>query len=836
MDARRAQSAAAALPALLGAGLLCAGLLCAGLLGAGLLGAGPAAAAAPARAIALDPTVERHDLTGALEILEDPGGTWTIADVTAAPLSRRFEPVEELPLDLGITSSAYWLRFTLLGGPVAASGWTLSAETYYIDSFQVYTPDPAAAHDGATGRRSWQVRGWGHEETGAAFEPILAPLAVTPDGTTPVYLRVRSASPLYFRGLEVQTGSAAVLHAQRWSLFLGVFFGAMAVVILINLILAVSLRRRTYLYGALYQMALVGYLLGRNGMLYWLHGQPPAAFFLYFHVVGIGLIVIATAAFTRGFLRTRRTAPRMDRLVLVYMGLAVLMLLVTPVAPFPVLMWWTIGLGLMTPFATLGPGIQRLRRGFRPARLFLLAWSVFALSAALFAAPVDLGVDGALIFQVGGGINAVLLTLAVADDVRSLRRQRETAVEALGESEDRYRAIFQTAGAGMIIFGDDGVITLANDAFARLTGHTRDEIEGRKTWRDFVVGAGLDAAAGWPDAAAAGPGPAAAAAPGVSEARLRDRAGNLHDSLVSLGHVPGTGQRIASFQDVTERKRFERQMVQADKMAALGQIIAGVAHEINNPNNFIYFNLPILRQYVEAVRPILEDRRATEPDLRLMKLPVDGFVEDLLKLLETMEHGSQRIAAIVSELKNYVRSDDSEQMKPAPIAPVVERLMALTGKQVRKMVRHFDVTVAEALPPVRMNPGKIEQVLINLVINAGQAADKEDSRVTLDVRRAPDDDGVLRITVEDNGAGIPEENLGRIFEPFYTSKGREEGTGLGLSISQRIIEQHDGTIDVTSVPGEGTRFTIRLPLVTAATAPPDAPPDAAPAAPPAGLP
>jgi signal transduction histidine kinase len=137
--------------------------------------------------------------------------------------------------------------------------------------------------------------------------------------------------------------------------------------------------------------------------------------------------------------------------------------------------------------------------------------------------------------------------------------------------------------------------------------------------------------------------------------------------------------------------------------------------------------------------------------------------------------------------------------------------MTLVGKQVRKMVSRFDVEIEPDLPPVMMNAGKIEQVLINLVINAGQAGDKEDSWVRLEARAGPR--ATVRIIVEDNGTGIPEEHRDTIFDPFFTTKGRETGTGLGLAISHRIIEDHDGTITVESTLGEGTRFAIDLPAL-----------------------
>jgi PAS domain S-box-containing protein len=382
--------------------------------------------------------------------------------------------------------------------------------------------------------------------------------------------------------------------------------------------------------------------------------------------------------------------------------------------------------------------------------------------------------------------------------------EHKRAQEALAESEDRYRAIFETTGTATIIF-DDEVISLANDEWASLTGYSRQEIEGKMSWTAFFSGESVERMQRYQKRRSRDP----STVPRAHEVQLVDREGKPHEGIITVSLVPGTKQCVGSFQDLTELKRAQKEMYRADKMAALGQIIAGVAHEINNPNNFIYFNLPILRRYVEAVAPLLEERLAAEPDLEILNMPFEAFLEDVFKLLENMEHGSARITSIVSDLKNYVRSDEDRDWKVEQVGQVVERVMTLVGKQVRKTVQRLDVEIADALPPVRMNAGKIEQVLINLLINAGHAADKEESWVKVSAR--PGAEGWVTLLVEDNGAGIPGDDLEQIFEPFYTSKGRDQGTGLGLSISQRIIEEHGGRIRVASTPGEGSCFTVLLP-------------------------
>ncbi|NLH48371.1 MAG: PAS domain S-box protein [Myxococcales bacterium] len=385
---------------------------------------------------------------------------------------------------------------------------------------------------------------------------------------------------------------------------------------------------------------------------------------------------------------------------------------------------------------------------------------------------------------------------------------RRLAEEALRESENKYRTMFQTTGTLTMSFDQDAIIRLANEEFPKLTGYSIEEAVGKMSWMQLFDEKSLEKMRTYHAMRAVNP----QAVPRSYEARLVDKAGRFHDGIVTINLVPGTTVRVASFLDITERKQAELQMLRADKMAALGQIIAGVAHEINNPNNFIYFNLPILRRYVEAMRPLLDHHRDEDPDLKILNMPYETFLEDVYKLIENMEHGSQRITGIVSELKNYIRSHEVEDRKQENLQTIINQVMTLVGKQVRKMVKRFEIEVAPETPDVWVNAGKIEQVLINLTINAGQAADKEDSWVKLTARPAPDRPNWVEITVQDNGCGMPEYIQHQIFDPFFTTKGRDSGTGLGLAISQRIVEEHGGKISVTSEVGKGSCFTLRLPV------------------------
>jgi len=374
-------------------------------------------------------------------------------------------------------------------------------------------------------------------------------------------------------------------------------------------------------------------------------------------------------------------------------------------------------------------------------------------------------------------------------------------------SVDRYRAIFETTGTATLFFEHDGTITLANEEFAKLAGYPREEIEGKKTWMEFIDVSYLPMMLRYHLLRSTDPD----AAPRAYETRVVSRSGRRHDILITISRIPESTQRVASFLDITERKRTETQMFRAEKMASLGQIVAGVAHEINNPNSFIRFNLPILRRYLEAMRPVLDCAKHDDPDLVLLQMPYQDFWADVTRLIETMEHGSQRITDIVSELRAHVKNGEDEEPRPARLDTIIGTVVALIGKQVQSLVRRFDVEIEAGLPPCPMKAGRIEQVLINLLLNAGQAADKEDSRVLLSVRQSQDGRWI-ELRVADNGCGIPEDALHRIFEPFYTSKSRDAGTGLGLSIAQRILAEHGGRLEVVSHVGEGSTFTACLPV------------------------
>ncbi len=257
-------------------------------------------------------------------------------------------------------------------------------------------------------------------------------------------------------------------------------------------------------------------------------------------------------------------------------------------------------------------------------------------------------------------------------------------------------------------------------------------------------------------------------------------------------------------------------ILQQEKMASIGQLAAGVAHEVNNPIGFITSNLNSLGKYLEKFFTFIEaqDRLVCTQDNNPLKeevealrkkLKLDYLLEDSQDLIKESLDGAERVRKIVQGLKSFSRTDQSDQGM-ANLNECIDSTVNLVWNELKyKTTLHRDYG---QLPPILCYPQKLNQVFMNLLVNAAQAIEKQ-GEITLKTRH---EDNHIRIWISDTGCGIPPENLQKIFEPFFTTKDVDKGTGLGMSIAFEIIKQHQGTISVSSEVGKGTTFTIELPL------------------------
>ena len=262
-----------------------------------------------------------------------------------------------------------------------------------------------------------------------------------------------------------------------------------------------------------------------------------------------------------------------------------------------------------------------------------------------------------------------------------------------------------------------------------------------------------------------------------------------------------------------ELRLHQDKLIQADKMATLGVLVAGVAHEINNPNGLILLNLPILKDVYDDVLETLEARYREEGDFTLGGLSYSLMAAEVPHMLEDMSEGAARIKRIVEDLKDYARQDTVARMEPFDLNLVVQAAVRLMDASLRKATQHFSGSYGQDLPTVRGNARRIEQVVVNLLINACQALPSPQQGIfvaTFFDSQAQQ----VRLTIRDEGVGIPPEFMNRLTDPFFTTKRETGGTGLGLSISAGIVKEHGGSLSFDSPPGRGTTATLTLSTVT----------------------
>lgn len=253
---------------------------------------------------------------------------------------------------------------------------------------------------------------------------------------------------------------------------------------------------------------------------------------------------------------------------------------------------------------------------------------------------------------------------------------------------------------------------------------------------------------------------------------------------------------------LSELKETKIHLFQADKLASIGQLAAGLAHEINNPIGYVSCNLNTLNQYVKEIKPIIN---LQIPELKDTAVDIEFILEDIDDLMKDSIEGIDRVAGIVSDLTEFSHVNSPEQL-PVDLNQLIDKTLTVVNSQIKHKVT-VEKQYSE-LPYVVVNGGQIGQVIMNLLVNASQAIN---DKGCIYIRTKLQESFVI-VEIEDNGSGIPEAQQHKIFDPFFTTKPVGEGTGLGLHMVHTIISQHQGKIDLSSQIGKGTCFTITLPI------------------------
>ncbi|MCB6184598.1 PAS domain S-box protein [Leeia sp. TBRC 13508] len=413
--------------------------------------------------------------------------------------------------------------------------------------------------------------------------------------------------------------------------------------------------------------------------------------------------------------------------------------------------------------------------------------------------------------------------------------ERQSAEHALIDSRAMLSSVIQSALDGIIMMDGQGEIELWNPAASNIFGYTESEALGRILNDLIQPDTGNKKETGI-DLTLAG---SANLVGKTVEVITRDNQGETFPVEVSITSTQRNGQwhAVAVIRDITERKEAEKkllkeqeeqrkliqqlehtqsQLLQSEKMAAIGQLAAGVAHEINNPTGFVASNLNTLGKYFLDIQKLIDEYQEAEKQLpadiqaSLVKakktVDLEFLLEDISALLTESKDGIQRVKHIVQDLKDFSHVDEGEWLV-VDVHKGMDSTLNVVWNEIKykaEVIKNY----AE-LPSIETIPSQLNQVFLNILVNAAQAMD---SFGTITISSGIKDDQHVWLSIRDTGNGISEENLKRIFEPFFTTKPVGQGTGLGLSLVFGIMKKLGGHIDVESTVGVGTCFTIHLPI------------------------
>ena len=404
--------------------------------------------------------------------------------------------------------------------------------------------------------------------------------------------------------------------------------------------------------------------------------------------------------------------------------------------------------------------------------------------------------------------------LTMGQDITELKETER----ALRKSKTRYRAMMESLADPVSICSQNFTVEYINPAMIKRLGH---DATGEPCYKALH---GLNERCEWcnRNSTINKSNEANIVSP------LDDR--TFHITNMSLKNNDGSTSQMSIFRDMTdylkalsERENAQSRLVQSDKMASIGQLAAGVAHEINNPIGFVNSNLNtlkgyhsdisiLIREYRELISHLKEKKDNSQSVIDLIEkiasieedIDIDYLMKDLTSLVEESAEGTERVKIIVNDLKNFAHPGTGQQDN-IDINRGIESTLNVVGNELK-----YKVTVNKELgeiPLITGYPQQLNQVFMNLFVNAAHAiTDKGEINI-----KTFCDDGCIVIKISDTGSGIPKKNLPRLFDPFFTTKEVGKGTGLGLNVAFNIIEKHNGTISVSSKTGKGATFTIKLP-------------------------
>ncbi|SDE09670.1 hypothetical protein SAMN04487996_103334 [Dyadobacter soli] len=684
-----------------------------------------------------------------VDILEDSLGTMTFQQVRA---SGHFVPNDEQTPNFGLSNSAFWIRFTLRNDTDDPNIFFELANAR-IDFSTIYNEEDGKVWQQTISlNEPFSAREVQHQNT--VFK-----LNIQPGKSKTYYLKILGSEQMVLP-LIVRNEMDFFRFALKNEVIAGIQMGILTVMMLYNFFLYFSIREKSYLYYVLY-ILFIGLtqttIMGYTFKYIW----PD---FPEFNVYAIRIFPSLAGSFAvlfmQNFLHSRENSPVMHKilsLIFVSYGFAILFNLLG----MQRLSYRVIDVtGVAACVLVLAVAIQLSFKGYRPAKFYLVAWTMFLIGIVLYTLrnlnllPYNMFTNYTQ--QVGATIEVILLSFALADKINILKKEKEASqAQALRISMENEKII------------------LEQNAFL--------------------------------------------------EKSVNERTAELQFANTELNLT------------LTKLKDAQTQLIDSEKMASLGQLTAGIAHEINNPINFVSSNIRPLRRDIDDVLEILdsydgireidsiEGLHGKVEEIERLKedLDLDYLKTELGTLLKGMEDGAHRTVEIVKGLKIFSRVDETD-LNLVNINEGIESTLIILNYQMGNAITL--VKELGNIPSIECYAGKLNQVFMNILTNsiyALQKEKKEGKTPTIWVRSWLKDPETVAISIRDNGPGMTPEVRAKIFEPFFTTKQVGDGTGLGLSIVFKIIEVHSGNIQVNTEVGEGTEFLITLPVKKKARPIPD---------------
>lgn len=641
-----------------------------------------------------------------------------------------FKIQSKYPINFGLSNSVFWIK-TNIQNNSSLTNLVLGIANPLIDDIELYE---IVAQPNLIGKQGddypFDARTYNHQH-------FLFDLAIQKNETKNYLIKVKSWEQLIVP-LYLSTPIVLLEKKLTEDLIFGLFFGIMLVLVLYNFFIYLSVKDISYLYYVSYIFLITLTQASINGYtLRFL--SPDSPYFANISLILFNSVAgIAAIKFIQNFLETKKTIPTLNKfytvITTIYIGGIVCILLGYNQISYSLM---DLGGGLIA-FFSLFIAIKLVLKKNKPAKYFLVAWSVFLVGVILFVLknsgilPSNNFTNYTLTF--GVAIEGTLLSFALAARINDYKKEKEAS----------QRQAYQTLKEKEQFVGEQNIML---------------------------------------------------------DTKVKERTLELNTTLENL-------------------KNTQSQLVDAEKMASLGQLTAGIAHEINNPINFVSSNISPLKQDINDLKTIIDKyseitetsniaEKLAEINALKNKLDYNFLTEELDGIISSIENGANRTTEIVRSLRNFSRLDEDDLI-PTDINEGIESALVLLKSECTgiEIVKNLN-----PLPKIECYPGKLNQVFLNLLNNAVFAVrdNLENTKTGKIVITTSAENETIVIKITDNGIGIKQEIIDRIFEPFFTTKEVGKGTGLGLSIVYRIIEAHHGQIKVDSKINEGTTFTLTLP-------------------------